>query len=93
MNDLVALPRGCKDLRRKISSIYTRGVIIPQDTTRVIASHGLAKAVLYLDGHGHRAQPLWKGSSPDFRSALRAEIAFPALFLSTGLSRGACGRN
>jgi glucokinase len=66
-----------------------RGVDHPQENIAVIAAGtGLGEAVLYWDGHGHRAAPS-EGGSADFAPRSDREIAF-LTFLKKRLTRVSC---
>ncbi|HET9801945.1 MAG TPA: glucokinase, partial [Candidatus Acidoferrum sp.] len=64
MNDLVATARGLQLLEPKDILYLNRGVDHPEDNIAIIAAGtGLGEAVLYWDGHGHRAAPSEGGSA------------------------------
>lgn len=89
MNDLVATARGLQRLEPKDILYLNRGVDHPEDNIAVIAAGtGLGEAVLYWDGHGHRAAPS-EGGSADFAPRSDREIAF-LTFLKHRLSRVSC---
>ena len=76
MNDLVATARGLKKLEPADLLFLNRGVDHPEENVAVIAAGtGLGEAVLYWDGHGHRAAPS-EGGSADFAPRTDREIAF-----------------
>jgi len=89
MNDLVATARGLQRLGPGDILYLNRGVDHPEDNIAVIAAGtGLGEAVLYWDGHGHRAAPS-EGGSADFAPRTDREIAF-LTFLKKRLSRVSC---
>jgi glucokinase len=89
MNDLVATARGLQKLGSKDLHYLNRGVDHPQENIAVIAAGtGLGEAVLYWDGHGHRAAPS-EGGSADFAPRSDREIAF-LTFLKKRLFRVSC---
>lgn len=89
MNDLVATARGLQKLESKDLRYLNRGVDHPQENIAVIAAGtGLGEAVLYWDGHGHRAAPS-EGGSADFAPRSDREIAF-LTFLKKRLPRVSC---
>ncbi len=89
MNDLVATARGLQRLEREDILYLNRGVDHPEDNIAVIAAGtGLGEAVLYWDGHGHRAAPS-EGGSADFAPRSDREIAF-LTFLKKRLTRVSC---
>lgn len=89
MNDLVATARGLQRLGPEDILYLNRGVDHPQDNIAIIAAGtGLGEAVLYWDGHGHRAAPS-EGGSADFAPRSDREIAF-LTFLKHRLSRVSC---
>jgi glucokinase len=89
MNDLVATARGLQKLEPQDFLFLNRGVDHPQENVAVIAAGtGLGEAVLYWDGHGHRAAPS-EGGSADFAPRTDREIAF-LTFLKKRLSRVSC---
>src|SRR5215831_4294511 len=89
MNDLVATARGLQKLEAGDLHYLNRGVDHPQENIAVIAAGtGLGEAVLYWDGHGHRAAPS-EGGSADFAPRGDREIAF-LTFLKKRLPRVSC---
>ena len=89
MNDLVATARGLQKLGPEDFLFLNRGVDHPEDNIAVIAAGtGLGEAVLYWDGHGHRAAPS-EGGSADFAPRSDREIAF-LTFLKKRLTRVSC---
>jgi len=89
MNDLVATARGLQRLGPEDILYLNRGVDHPEDNIAVIAAGtGLGEAVLYWDGHGHRAAPS-EGGSADFAPRSDREIAF-LTFLKKRLTRVSC---
>src|SRR5579859_767557 len=89
MNDLVATARGLQRLGPEDILYLNRGVDHPEDNIAVIAAGtGLGEAVLYWDGHGHRAAPS-EGGSADFAPRSDQEIAF-LTFLKKRLTRVSC---
>jgi len=89
MNDLVATARGLQKLEPQDFLFLNRGVDHPEENIAVIAAGtGLGEAVLYWDGHGHRAAPS-EGGSADFAPRTDREIAF-LTFLKKRLSRVSC---
>src|SRR5262245_4791849 len=89
MNDLVATARGLQKLGSKDLHYLNRGVDHPEENIAVIAAGtGLGEAVLYWDGHGHRAAPS-EGGSADFAPRSDREIAF-LTFLKKRLPRVSC---
>jgi len=89
MNDLVATARGLQKLAHSDLLYLNRGVDHPQENVAVIAAGtGLGEAVLYWDGHGHRAAPS-EGGSADFAPRSDREIAF-LTFLKKRLTRVSC---
>src|SRR5499427_8504170 len=89
MNDLVATARGLQRLGPDDILYLNRGVDHPEDNIAVIAAGtGLGEAVLYWDGHGHRAAPS-EGGSADFAPRSDREIAF-LTFLKKRLFRVSC---
>src|SRR5258706_3754781 len=89
MNDLVATARGLQKLQPQDLCYLNRGVDHPEDNIAVIAAGtGLGEAVLYWDGHGHRAAPS-EGGSADFAPRSDREIAF-LTFLRHRLARVSC---
>ena len=89
MNDLVATARGLQKLTPQDFLFLNRGVDHPQDNIAVIAAGtGLGEAVLYWDGHGHRAAPS-EGGAADFAPRSDREIAF-LTFLKHRLPRVSC---
>jgi len=89
MNDLVATARGLQKLGPEDFLYLNRGVDHPEDNIAVIAAGtGLGEAVLYWDGHGHRAAPS-EGGSADFAPRSDREIAF-LTFLKKRLTRVSC---
>src|ERR1700745_1333223 len=89
MNDLVATARGLQRLEPQDFLFLNRGVDHPEENVAVIAAGtGLGEAVLYWDGHGHRAAPS-EGGSADFAPRTDREIAF-LTFLKKRLSRVSC---
>lgn len=89
MNDLVATARGLQKLEPKDLLYLNRGVDHPQENVAVIAAGtGLGEAVLYWDGHGHRAAPS-EGGCADFAPRTDREIAFLA-YLKKRLTRVSC---
>jgi glucokinase len=89
MNDLVATARGLQKLGSNDLHYLNRGVDHPQENIAVIAAGtGLGEAVLYWDGHGHRAAPS-EGGSADFAPRGDREIAF-LTFLKKRLPRVSC---
>ena len=89
MNDLVATARGLQKLAPEDFLYLNRGVDHPEDNIAVIAAGtGLGEAVLYWDGHGHRAAPS-EGGSADFAPRSDREIAF-LTFLKKRLTRVSC---
>jgi glucokinase len=89
MNDLVATARGLRKLEPQDFLFLNRGVDHPEENIAVIAAGtGLGEAVLYWDGHGHRAAPS-EGGSADFAPRTDREIAF-LTFLKKRLSRVSC---
>jgi glucokinase len=89
MNDLVATARGLQKLEPEDFLFLNRGVDHPEENIAVIAAGtGLGEAVLYWDGHGHRAAPS-EGGSADFAPRTDREIAF-LTFLKKRLSRVSC---
>ena len=89
MNDLVATARGLQNLEPQDFLFLNRGVDHPEENVAVIAAGtGLGEAVLYWDGHGHRAAPS-EGGSADFAPRTDREIAF-LTFLKKRLSRVSC---
>lgn len=89
MNDLVATARGLQKLQPRDLLYLNRGVDHPQENVAVIAAGtGLGEAVLYWDGHGHRAAPS-EGGSADFAPRGDREIAF-LTFLKKRLTRVSC---
>src|SRR5882724_12298437 len=89
MNDLVATARGLQKLEPQDFLFLNRGVDHPEENFAVIAAGtGLGEAVLYWDGHGHRAAPS-EGGSADFAPRTDREIAF-LTFLKKRLSRVSC---
>ena len=89
MNDLVATARGLQRLTPVDFLYLNRGVDHPEDNIAVIAAGtGLGEAVLYWDGHGHRAAPS-EGGSADFAPRSDREIAF-LTFLKKRLTRVSC---
>ena len=89
MNDLVATARGLQRLAPADVLYLNRGVDHPEDNIAVIAAGtGLGEAVLYWDGHGHRAAPS-EGGSADFAPRSDREIAF-LTFLKKRLARVSC---
>jgi glucokinase len=89
MNDLVATARGLQKLEPQDFLFLNRGVDHPEENVAVIAAGtGLGEAVLYWDGHGHRAAPS-EGGSADFAPRTDREIAF-LTFLKKRLSRVSC---
>ena len=89
MNDLVATARGLRRLEPEDLWFLNRGVDHPEENIAVIAAGtGLGEAVLYWDGHGHRAAPS-EGGSADFAPRTDREIAF-LTFLKRRLPRVSC---
>src|SRR5882724_3257115 len=89
MNDLVATARGLTKLEPQDFLFLNRGVDHLEENIAVIAAGtGLGEAVLYWDGHGHRAAPS-EGGSADFAPRTDREIAF-LTFLKKRLSRVSC---
>jgi len=89
MNDLVATARGLERLEPKDLLYLNRGVDHPNENIAVIAAGtGLGEAVLYWDGHGHRAAPS-EGGSADFAPRTDREIAF-LTYLKKRLTRVSC---
>jgi glucokinase len=89
MNDLVATARGLQKLESQDLLFLNRGVDHPTENVAVIAAGtGLGEAVLYWDGHGHRAAPS-EGGSADFAPRTDREIAF-LTFLKKRLTRVSC---
>jgi len=89
MNDLVATARGLQKLEARDLHYLNRGIDHPQENFAVIAAGtGLGEAVLYWDGHGHRAAPS-EGGSADFAPRGDREIAF-LTFLKKRLPRVSC---
>lgn len=89
MNDLVATARGLKKLALEDFLYLNRGVDHPEDNIAVIAAGtGLGEAVLYWDGHGHRAAPS-EGGAADFAPRSDREIAL-LTFLKKRLTRVSC---
>ena len=89
MNDLVATARGLQKLEPKDLLYLNRGVDHPEENVAVIAAGtGLGEAVLYWDGHGHRAAPS-EGGSADFAPRSDREIAF-LTYLKKRLTRVSC---
>src|SRR5260221_4020832 len=89
MNDLVATARGLQKLEPQDFLFLNRGVDHPEENIAVIAAGtGLGEAVLYWDGHGHRAAPS-EGGSADFAPRSDREIAF-LTFLRHRLARASC---
>jgi len=89
MNDLVATARGLQRLASEDILYLNRGMDHPEDNIAVIAAGtGLGEAVLYWDGHGHRAAPS-EGGSADFAPRSDQEIAF-LTFLKKRLTRVSC---
>ncbi|HEY6127615.1 MAG TPA: glucokinase [Candidatus Acidoferrum sp.] len=89
MNDLVATARGLRKLQPRDLLYLNRGVDHPEENVAVIAAGtGLGEAVLYWDGHGHRAAPS-EGGSADFAPRSDREIAF-LTFLKKRLTRVSC---
>ncbi|HWZ97432.1 MAG TPA: glucokinase [Candidatus Dormibacteraeota bacterium] len=89
MNDLVATARGLQRLAPEDILYLNRGIDHPEDNIAVIAAGtGLGEAVLYWDGHGHRAAPS-EGGSADFAPRSDREIAF-LTFLKKRLTRVSC---
>src|SRR5438477_4162430 len=89
MNDLVATAHGLQKLEPKDLLYLNRGVDHPEENVAVIAAGtGLGEAVLYWDGHGHRAAPS-EGGSADFAPRSDREIAF-LTFLKKRLTRVSC---
>jgi glucokinase len=89
MNDLVATARGLQKLEPQDFLFLNPGVDHPEENIAVIAAGtGLGEAVLYWDGHGHRAAPS-EGGSADFAPRTDREIAF-LTFLKKRLSRVSC---
>jgi len=89
MNDLVATARGLQKLDAQDLHYLNRGLDHPQENFAVIAAGtGLGEAVLYWDGHGHRAAPS-EGGSADFAPRGDREIAF-LTFLKKRLPRVSC---
>jgi len=89
MNDLVATARGLQKLEPQDLLFLNRGVDHPTENIAVIAAGtGLGEAVLYWDGHGHRAAPS-EGGSADFAPRTDREIAFLS-FLKKRLTRISC---
>ena len=89
MNDLVATARGLNKLAPEDFLYLNRGVDHPEENKAVIAAGtGLGEAVLYWDGHGHRAAPS-EGGSADFAPRSDREIAFLS-FLKKRLPRVSC---
>jgi Glucokinase len=89
MNDLVATARGLRQLESSDLLYLNRGVDHPEENVAVIAAGtGLGEAVLYWDGHGHRAAPS-EGGSADFAPRSGREIAFLS-FLKQRLPRVSC---
>src|SRR5260370_14015876 len=89
MNDLVATARGLRKLEPHDFLFLNRGVDHPEENIAVIAAGtGLGEAVLYWDGHGHRAAPS-EGGSADFAPRTDREMAF-LTFLKKRLSRVSC---
>lgn len=89
MNDLVATARGLQKLESSDLCYLNRGVDHPEENIAVIAAGtGLGEAVLYWDGHGHRAAPS-EGGAADFAPRSDREIAF-LTFLKKRLTRVSC---
>jgi glucokinase len=89
MNDLVATARGLQKLEPQDLVYLNRGTDHPQENVAVIAAGtGLGEAVLYWDGHGHRAAPS-EGGAADFAPRSDREIAF-LTFLKKRLPRVSC---
>jgi glucokinase len=89
MNDLVATARGLQQLEPTDLLYLNRGIDHPEENIAVIAAGtGLGEAVLYWDGHGHRAAPS-EGGSADFAPRSDREIAF-LTFLKKRLMRVSC---
>jgi len=89
MNDLVATARGLQKLETHDLLYLSRGIYHPEENIAVIAAGtGLGEAVLYWDGHGHRAAPS-EGGSADFAPRSGREIAFLS-FLKRRLPRVSC---
>ena len=89
MNDLVATARGLQKLAPADLLYLNRGIDHPEENVAVIAAGtGLGEAVLYWDGHGHRAAPS-EGGSADFAPRSDREIAF-LTFLKKRLTRVSC---
>jgi glucokinase len=89
MNDLVATARGLQKLESQDLLYLNRGVDHPEENVAVIAAGtGLGEAVLYWDGHGHRAAPS-EGGSADFAPRTSREIAFLS-YLKERLPRVSC---
>jgi len=89
MNDLVATARGLQRLEPHDVVYLNRGIDHPTENVAVIAAGtGLGEAVLYWDGHGHRAAPS-EGGAADFAPRSDREIAF-LTFLKKRLSRVSC---
>src|SRR6266404_1214738 len=89
MNDLVATARGLQNLEPQDFLFLNRGVDHPEENVAVIAAGtGLGEAVLYWDGHGHRAAPS-EGGSADFAPRSDREIAF-LTYLKKRLTRVSC---
>ena len=89
MNDLVATARGLQKLESQDLLFLNRGVDHPTENVAVIsAGTGLGEAVLYWDGHSHRAAPS-EGGSADFAPRTDREIAF-LTFLKKRLTRVSC---
>ena len=87
MNDLVATARGLQELEPKDLLYLNRGVDHPEENV-IAAGTGLGEAVLYWDGHGHRAAPS-EGGSADFAPRSDREIAF-LTYLKKRLPRVSC---
>src|SRR5258705_2622748 len=89
MDDLVDTARGLQKLEPKDLLYLNRGVDHSQENVAVIAAGtGLGEAVLYWDGHGHRAAPS-EGGCADFAPRTDREIAFLS-YLKKRLSRVSC---
>jgi glucokinase len=89
MNDLVATARGLQKLQPQDLLYLNRGIDHPTENIAVIAAGtGLGEAVLYWDGHGHRAAPS-EGGSADFAPRTDREIAF-LTYLKKRLTRVSC---
>jgi glucokinase len=89
MNDLVATARGLQKLEPQDLHYLNRGVDHATENIAVIAAGtGLGEAVLYWDGHGHRAAPS-EGGAADFAPRADREIAF-LTFLKKRLTRVSC---